>query len=93
MSYIYSDYVKAIEILELPLKFSLKTLKKQYKKLLKINHPDLTKKENKKIQEIKESYKILINYIENYEISFEEKDFKQSPEEFYKNKLFNDWRF
>lgn len=89
----HQKYKQAIEILNLSYKFSLIELKKKYKENLKKYHPDKNKyEENIKIQEIKEAYLILLEYIENYEISFEEKDIKLTPEDYIKQKYENEWK-
>ncbi|BDU50363.1 DnaJ domain-containing protein [Haliovirga abyssi] len=91
---IYKKYLEAIKILELPLKFNLKILKKRYKDMIKMYHPDLNNDEEMelKIHEIKEAYEILLSYFENYKLNFEKDNFKLSPKELYEKKLMNDWK-
>ena len=55
---------KALNVLELKLPLNLSKIKKKYKKLVKIFHPDVNdnnKEAEDKFKEINESYKILLN--------------------------------
>ncbi len=55
---------KALNVLELKLPLNLTKIKKKYKKLVKIFHPDVNdnnKEAEDKFKEINESYKILLN--------------------------------
>ena len=54
---------KSLKILELSLPISLEKIKKKYKKLVKIFHPDVNdnnKKAENHFKEINEAYKILL---------------------------------
>ena len=58
-----TEECKSLKILELSLPISLKKIKKKYKKLVKIFHPDVNdnnKKAENHFKEINEAYKILI---------------------------------
>jgi len=89
-----NKYKEAIEVLGLPLEFSLTELKKVYREKIKENHPDIANinKNTDKIQAIKESYDLLNQYIQNYKISFRSKDIKLSPDEFLKRKIMQEWK-
>jgi len=58
-----SDEAKAVKTLELKIPLSLEKIKKNYKKLVKIFHPDVNgnnKKAEEKFKQINESYKLLL---------------------------------
>ena len=59
---------KALSILSLKLPLTLEKIKKNYKKLVKIFHPDVNgnnKDKENKFKEINNSYKILLNKFKN----------------------------
>ena len=63
-----SEENKAISTLSLNLPLTLEKIKKNYKKLVKIFHPDVNgnnKKAEDKFKEINKSYKILLNKLKN----------------------------
>ena len=63
-----SDEFKSITILRLKLPLSLEKIKKNYKKLVKIFHPDVNgnnKKAEEKFKEINNSYRTLLNKFKN----------------------------
>ena len=65
---ITTDENKALSILSLKLPLTLEKIKKNYKKLVKIFHPDVNgnnKKAEEKFKEINKSYKILLNKFKN----------------------------
>ena len=58
-----TEEYKSLKILELSLPISLEKIKKKYKKLVKIFHPDVNdnnKKAENHFKEINEAYKILL---------------------------------
>lgn len=63
---------QAIKFMKLPEEFTEDDLKKQYKKLVKLYHPDLTKDPNKqkaneeKFKNLSHSYKVLTDYIKKH---------------------------
>lgn len=81
MSFKYQEIEKAVTILNLPERATLKQIKENYKKLIAKWHPDKCKKNLKKClemsQQITEAYKILLNYSENYAYSFKREDFEK----------------
>lgn len=86
----------AAKILELELPVSYTEIKIQYKKLLKKWHPDKCKKNpdecKQKTMDIIESSKLLIDYIENYKFSFDDKNdiHNNSVDDWWFNKFGND---
>ena len=73
----YEDFVKAVEIFGIISTMSKKDIKKRYLKLSKKHHPDVEGGSNEKFMELKKSYEILQEYMENYSYSFESDDFKK----------------
>ena len=73
------DILKALAILDLPPFITKDDIKKRYKELAKEYHPDIVK-DSSKFLEIKEAYKIIMEYIENFRYSFDEDELnKQMP--------------
>ena len=63
-----SDENKALSVLKLNLPLNLEKIKKNYKKLVKIFHPDVNgnnKKAEEKFKEINKAYKTLLNKFKN----------------------------
>ncbi|AXH09295.1 molecular chaperone DnaJ [Malaciobacter halophilus] len=81
------DFDKAVDLFGILTKTSKKELKQKYLKLSKKYHPDMPTGSEQKFQELKQSYELLLDYIENYKFSFEEEEFKQQYPSFtnYKN--------
>ena len=78
---------EALNVLDIPPLSSIKDIKRQYKKLSKKYHPDIAD-EREKMEKLNESYKILLDYCENYKFLFDETEIKkQYPDIFYKNKF------
>ncbi len=84
---------KALELLDLiDSDISIKILKKRYRELQKKYHPDKSKLEDTEIiKKINEAYKILIEYLESYEIKSEEILEKDNIEEKLRKRFSNDW--
>ncbi|MBP7793347.1 MAG: DnaJ domain-containing protein [Candidatus Goldbacteria bacterium] len=72
--YNYKEIMQAKEILGIPSFASREYIKKKYKEMVKKYHPDGNTAENidtTAIQKINDAYKIIENYMDNYEYSFE----------------------
>lgn len=81
------NILEALKILDLPPFITKDEIKKRYYSLVKNNHPDVNKN-NTKMAEINEAYKIIMEYIENYRYSFDEDELnKQMPDFTYNNKF------
>jgi len=77
----------ALEFMKIPPLSSIKDIKRQYKKLAKQYHPDKMG-DSKMMEKLNESYKILMDYCENYKFTFDEYEIKkQYPDIFYKNRF------
>jgi len=78
---------EALEFMDIPPLSSIKDIKRQYKKLAKQYHPDKMG-DSQMMEKLNESYKILMDYCENYKFTFDEYEIKkQYPDIFYKNKF------
>lgn len=71
------EFNKAVDLFGILTKISKKELKEKYLKLSKKYHPDMSEGSDKKFQEVKEAYDLLVSYIENYKYSFDEEEFKK----------------
>lgn len=92
----YEEIEKALNILGLPEKATLKQIKDSYRKLIVKWHPDKCRKDPKECKEMSqkviEAYKIIIEYCNNYEYSFKKEDIKKQRdyEEFWAEQFGND---
>jgi len=78
---------EALDFMKIPPMSSIKDIKRQYKKLSKKYHPDISGDEVM-MNELNKSYKILLDYCENYKFTFDEYEIKkQHPDSFYKNRF------
>jgi len=83
----YSEFEKAVDMFGILTRMSKKDLKSRYLKLSKKYHPDLNDGDNEKFIELKKSYDLLCEYMNNYSYSFEIEEFKHQFPSFksYKN--------
>jgi DnaJ-class molecular chaperone len=83
----YEEFKKAVEMFGIISNMSKKDIKNRYLKLSKKYHPDMNGGSHEKFLELKKSYEILKEYMENYTYSFEDDDFKKQFPSFvnYKN--------
>ena len=88
---------KARKLLGLANEATLKEVKESYYKKAKEHHPDKYTNNEKIEQErrmaqINRAYKILLNYIEEYEFSFNKEDVeKNDPEQNMRKRFSQDW--
>jgi curved DNA-binding protein CbpA len=76
---------EALDFMNIPPLSTIKDIKRQYKKLSKKYHPDIIG-DDKMMHKLNESYKILMDYCENYKFTFDEYEIKkQYPDNYYKN--------
>ncbi len=84
MSVKYEEIEKAVNVLDLPEKATIKQIKGRYRKLIAKWHPDKCKEDSKKCKEMSqkiiEAYKIIMNYCNNFEYSFRKEDIKKEME-------------
>jgi len=92
----FDDIEKAKNILGIGDTASIKTLRSYYIDLVKSNHPDKFPDGNKekyeeRIKEINNSYKLLMDYCENYEISFKMEDFIKTKKDSKFDDFMKEW--
>jgi len=77
----YSDIQNALEVLGLPNMITKDDIKKRYRELALLYHPDrVGESSSQKMDEINRAYEILIDYIDNFRFAFDEDEFKkQNP--------------
>lgn len=77
----YEDIQKALKVLNLPAMITKNDIKKQYRFLVKKNHPDVGG-DIEKLQELNLSHDILMEYVDNFKFAFDESEIsKQLPSE------------
>lgn len=92
----YEDITQARKVLGINESETLKNIKDKFKLLIKEYHPDVCKMEKeisrKKSEEIINSYKIIMNYCDNYRFSFRREEVEKyiSKEELWKKQFGND---
>ena len=80
----YSDIQNALEVLGLPNMIRRDDIKKRYRELAFLYHPDRKDGSSQKMDEINRAYEILIDYIDNFRFAFDEDEFKrQNPSASY----------
>ena len=78
---------EALKILDIPPYVTKGEIKKRYKELASKYHPDRSK-ESKKMVEINEAYKLIMEYIENFRYSFDSNEItKQMPSMVHNDKF------
>ncbi len=93
---LYEEITKARQILDIPEQASISTVTQKYKDLLKKWHPDRCGEDKRlceeKTRDILYAGKLLINYCNQYPVSFSRDDVDRliSPEEFWNKKFGND---
>jgi len=92
----FDDIEKAKNILSIGNSASMKTLRSNYIDLVKSNHPDKfpesdKEKYDEKIKEINNAYKLLMDYCENYEVSFKIEDFMKTKQDSKFDEFMKEW--
>lgn len=83
----YEELLQAREFMKLPPLITIKDLKKRYRELTKTMHPDRGGS-IEDMQELSESYSLLLSYMENYRFKLDQSEFAaQFPFENYKSKF------
>ncbi len=76
----YEKFQEALDILDISSRVSYAELKKRYRKISKIYHPDMPEGDAKKFKEINEAYKIVNEYMQNFRFRLDEEEFyEQNP--------------
>lgn len=79
----YRELRQALELFGLPDRITLKELKKRHRELVRKHHPDSGGNDDgNAIRQLNAAYRILLEYTENYRLSFTEDEFyEQNPDE------------
>jgi len=72
-----SEFENAVKCLDLLSLTTQEQVRKKYLKLSRQYHPDMEGGSVEKFQEIRESYEILVEYMENFRFTFSDEEFKQ----------------
>jgi DnaJ-class molecular chaperone len=72
-----SEFQNAVKCLDLLSLTTQEQVRKKYLKLSRQYHPDMKGGSVEKFQEIRESYEILVEYMENFRFTFSDEEFKQ----------------
>jgi len=77
----YIDIQNALEVLGLPNMIRKDDIKKRYRELALLYHPDRGgESSSQKMDEINRAYDLLMEYIDNFRFAFDEDEFKkQNP--------------
>ncbi len=88
----YAELQEAQRTLGIRERSTIKEIKSRHRELVKRYHPDTGKMdEQETIREINAAYRVLLDYIEEYRISFTEDEFfEQNPEERIRRQFMND---
>lgn len=82
-----NEIKNALETLKLPTLITKDDIKRQYRNLAKISHPDRGGDTNE-MEKLNNAYEILIKYIDNFRYSFSEDEiYYQFPETFHNSKF------
>lgn len=92
----YRKIEKARKILGLDKKATLEDIKKAYRELVKKNHPDRHLGEDKatyvkKMVQINQAYSLIMDYVRQFEISFEKDTVEQYDPEKAIRRFKGDW--
>lgn len=88
----YAELQKALQILGLGERASLKEIKARHRELVKRHHPDTSNTSDPEmIRKVNAAYRIVSDYISAYRFSFAEDEFyKQIPEELIRMQFADD---
>lgn len=82
-----NEISKALKVMELSRFINLRELKKRYKELANLHHPDFGGDEEKMVK-INEAFKILKDYMTNFRFTFtKEEIYKQFPQDAHADKF------
>jgi len=88
----YAELQEALKTLGIRERSTISEIKARHRELVKRYHPDTGKvDEQETIRNINAAYRVLLDYIEEYRISFVEDEFyEQNPEERIRQQFMND---
>lgn len=78
----FDELTKAINVLGLTERVSMKEIKARHRALVKEHHPDAGGDDLERIRLVNEAYGVIMEYVTDYRFSFSEEEFyRQNPEE------------
>jgi DnaJ-class molecular chaperone len=79
----FAEFQKALRVLGLGERATLKEIKSRHRALIKCHHPDTGNTEDPEIiRDVNAAYRVLMDYVSEYHYSFVENEFyEQNPEE------------
>jgi len=88
----YDELLDALRTLGIRERSTINEIKSRHRELVKRYHPDTgTVTEQETIRDVNAAYRVLLDYIEEYRISFAESEFyEQNPEERIRRQFMND---
>lgn len=88
----YAELQKALRILGLGERCTLKELKARHRQLVKRHHPDKAAGcDPKVIRDVNAAYRVLLDYVSGYRFSFAEEEFyEQNPDERLRRQFMDD---
>ncbi|HIJ86973.1 MAG TPA: J domain-containing protein [Desulfuromonadales bacterium] len=88
----YADLLEAVQTLGLHERSTISEIKSRHRELVKRYHPDTGHADGQEaIRNINAAFRVLLDYIEEYRLSFTEEEFyEQNPEERIRRQFMND---
>lgn len=88
----YAELQAALRVLGIRDRSTISEIKSRHRELVKRYHPDTgATNEQETIRDINAAYRVLLDYMEEYRISFAEDEFyEQNPEERIRQQFMND---
>jgi DnaJ-class molecular chaperone len=88
----YQELRAALKVFQLAERATLREIKSRHRELVKRHHPDAgSSADDESIREINASYRLLIDYVNDYRFSFAEQEFyEQNPDERLRQQFFDE---
>lgn len=88
----YAELQKALRIMGLRERCTLKELKARHRELVKRHHPDRAAGgDQEAIRDVNAAYRVLLDYVSEYRFSFAEEEFyEQNPDELLRRQFMDD---
>jgi len=88
----YAELRKALRIMGLRERCTIKELKARHRELVKRHHPDKVAGCNQEaIRDVNAAYRVLLDYVSEYRFSFAEEEFyEQNPDELLRRQFMDD---
>jgi DnaJ-class molecular chaperone len=88
----YKELKMALQVFDLGERATLREIKSRHRQLVKRHHPDAGNADDpEQIRRVNASYRILLDYVTQYQFSFAEEEFyEQNPEERLRRQFMDD---